>query len=244
MVGFHVNQETQREVDANKAVYAMAILNTIVDILAVTPVLVCLRAVIIPNLVKRILRVDVAVSHASLETDMVGSSRRTVATVMIGVAKAKTKFLNNTRQGLRVMDDRGESADDDMGSGVFSRETGTVHGDDAAGSCDDCSAEPGGVEDWSEHTDSASGVQYWYSQRQRRATWSNPANCRSLERPHLKSSIHTTAVGEASGNASEDDIDFDNIYRQSQPNEDREDSAEPQNNPLHSPGYERRQPSL
>ena len=56
MLSFHIQQENQKSIDINHSIFAVAVLNTVVDLVFVTPLILFVSHVLLPALSERVLR--------------------------------------------------------------------------------------------------------------------------------------------------------------------------------------------
>ena len=98
IIGFHLSQSTSNEVSRNKAVYAIATANMVIDLVLVTPLLILFRSVLIPLIVSRILQGPLA----KVEQQLVNSNMkvRNVASVLDAKRAENEKQAKNRAPGV------------------------------------------------------------------------------------------------------------------------------------------------
>ena len=166
ILAFHMTQEnaasskTGDEIRANQNVYASAILDTLVDILVVSPLFLFIRMVIVPSIADRLLRNAIETALAQINT-CVKSEADTTLVALPAVLKAKRKFLNAYQPNGEL--DAPEVAHD------------------AAEEAHDATiVRP---EKWDMHIDDESGHPYYHNTTTGETTWDAPLEPNDTEAP-------------------------------------------------------------
>ena len=185
VIAFYFYQNKQSEVDANKDVYAIVVLNTVVDLLAISPLLALLRFVLFPFVVKLILMNAMKESFAGMmqEEHTVTMSRETDATKGEIEADGWTAYIDDatgvryfyhkqTRRTTWTKPGSSDDTDDDNNVGDSQEENKEQPTNDASKEIDlSYSARSQG---WQQIEDAATGIFYYHNERLRRTTWTNP----------------------------------------------------------------------
>jgi hypothetical protein len=165
--GFHVHQESKRGADANHAVYAAAILDTSIELLIVSPFGLLIKLIILPSLVRLLLKRN---TEAYFVTQHDTALRKT-ANARIGVAKARHKFKARLEQA-KTRSPEGVEDSEAIGSPIH--DDGTPDTPEQRAPAHGPAASDDGGAEWESYADAATGEAYYYSQSQRRSTWTSP----------------------------------------------------------------------
>ena len=96
VISFHLDQNSQRGVVANQAVYTVALLNLSIDVIFISPIALLLQNVLLPALVARILRRPLSIGMQDIvEGNQVGADK---LSAVLSAKRAAKRWLTRMRE--------------------------------------------------------------------------------------------------------------------------------------------------